>query len=755
MRKGAIFAFSFSAAILLSGLLGTETALWLAVPLFAISVFFAFSAEKRRTVLFIVLSAASIAMLWCVVFNTWVLAPVKYYDGQNREVTARAVDYAEDYKYGRSVEVRVDGILAKMYVKLGEDEVFDPMPGDVVTVTADCRSTADGEFARSISSKGVHLFIYADGVPETVSTSPGGILYLPRRLARSVQTKIAEIFQKDAAAFMQALLTGDRTELYKDAYFSSMLAASGVSHIVAVSGMHVSFLVGFMMLVFGKRRKLSLIAAPVIVMFMAMVGFTPSVTRAGIMQLLLLFSPFVMREYDPVTSLGVSLLVILAVNPNAIFNPGLQMSYGAVAGILLFYDKFLIKIRNKKNIGFFKRVMYAAARAVCSALAVTLSAQVFVIPLSAIYYRSVSIISPVTNVLILWAVSLTFCVGALAVVLGFIFTPLGAAVAVIPTLLFRYIRFIAELFGGFGFSSLTADNFYVAVWLVALYVLLIIALVSKEKLRWLFFSVPAVVLLAVTIILSTADPRLAAMEVTALDVGQGQCCVITSGERVYVVDCGGSLFEDEGDVAADFIHSRGYTSIDALILTHFHSDHACGAAELMRRIPTERLYVPPAEDDTAALEITDDAASLGVEVISIGDTLYLENDAGPDLSLYPPVGIEGENELGLSAVFSLDGYDVLFVGDMGGATEQVFLEAFELPPIELLVVGHHGSKYSTSAAFLDELMPQTALISVGENSYGHPAPELLSRLEERGIKTYRTDLNGTITVRLGERGEAE
>ena len=208
---------------------------------------------------------------------------------------------------------------------------------------------------------------------------------------------------------------------------------SGVSHIVAVSGMHVSFLVGFMMFFFGKRRKLALLAAPVIVLFMAMVGFTPSVTRAGIMQLLLLFSPFVMREYDPVTSLGISLLVILVFNPDAVFDPSLQMSFGAVAGIMLFYDRFNVQIKNKKGRKPLVKALVWLARAAFSTIAVSLSAQVFVLPLSAIYYKSISVVSPITNLLILWAVSLCFCTGVIAVLLGFIYAPIGSAIAAVPT----------------------------------------------------------------------------------------------------------------------------------------------------------------------------------------------------------------------------------------------------------------------------------------------------------------------------------
>ena len=139
-----------------------------------------------------------------------------------------------------------------------------------------------------------------------------------------------------------------------------------------------------------------------------------------------------------------------------------------------------------------------------------------------------------------------------------------------------------------------------------------------------------------------------------------------------------------------------------------------------------------------------------VEVVY--DETVLLCGSGLSVTLYPPVGLAGENELGVSALFSYNDFDVLTVGDMNGVTESIFTDIFALPDIELLIVGHHGSKYSSSNTFLDALTPETAFISVGKNYYGHPAPETLERLSERGIDIYRTDLNGTVTLRLGERG---
>jgi competence protein ComEC len=428
------------------------------------------------------------------------------------------------------------------------------------------------------------------------------------------------------------------------------------------------------------------------------------------------------------------------------------MSFGAVAGIMLFYDKFNVRIKNKKGRKPLAKALLWLARAALSTIAVSLSAQVFVLPLSALYYKSVSVVSPITNLLILWAVSLCFCTGVVAVLLGFIYAPIGSVVAVIPTLLFRYIRAVVSLLGSLRFSFLTTDSFYFVVMLVAVYIILAL-LMSKaaDKLRIPILAGSAVVLVAAAMIFSSADSKLSVMDVTALDVGQGQCLIVTAGEDVYVVDCGGSVLDDEGDLAADYLLSRGYTELDGLILTHFHSDHSCGVPELLRRIPTKIVYAPDIGDE-ASEEVFVETEDIPVEWEFIYDETVLLCESGLTVTLYPPVGLAGENELGISALFSLGDFDMLSVGDMNGVTESIFTDVFTLPDIELLIVGHHGSKYSSSSTFLDALKPETAFISVGENYYGHPAPETLERLAQRDIAIYRTDLMGTITLRLGERG---
>ena len=158
----------------------------------------------------------------------------------------------------------------------------------------------------------------------------------------------------------------------------------------------------------------------------------------------------------------------------------------------------------------------------------------------------------------------------------------------------------------------------------------------------------------------------------------------------------------------------------------------------------DALLVPEEEDDAGLQEAVLSAArEHGVTVRFIMAEEHLDFGRGA-LTVYPPLGDAGDNERGLSILASAGENDFLITGDMDAATEARLLETYDLPDIEALVAGHHGSKYASSQKLLDALRPETACISVGSNSYGHPADETLLRLARQGCDIYRTDLHGTI-----------
>ena len=170
--------------------------------------------------------------------------------------------------------------------------------------------------------------------------------------------------------------------------------------------------------------------------------------------------------------------------------------------------------------------------------------------------------------------------------------------------------------------------------------------------------------------------------------------------------------------------------------------------ELLERLSVSAIALPDVEEDSPLRrEILTLAEEKGIPLWWVRRDTTVELEKG-QLTLYPPLGAGEANELGLSVLAGAGGLDLLVTGDMSGDVEGMLVEHAGLRDVELLVAGHHGSASSTSQALLNALQPETAILSVGrDNAYGHPAPETLERLERAGAEIYRTDRDGTVTVR--------
>ena len=254
--------------------------------------------------------------------------------------------------------------------------------------------------------------------------------------------------------------------------------------------------------------------------------------------------------------------------------------------------------------------------------------------------------------------------------------------------------------------------------------------------------------LAAAIWVNRQDYQYGVLTALTLDVGQGESVILTSGGETALVDCGSSnSYKDPGGLAADTLHSMGVRKLSAVVVTHYHADHTNGLYEVLRRIPVQTIYLPDIEDEYGVRErLVSLAEEKGAQVTyvtketadTLGDTV---------LTIYPPVQSGGDlNELGLTALASAGDFDLLITGDMSGSTEKKLVETYALPDIEVLVVSHHGSRYSSNIRFLKSVTPEAAVISVGDNNYGHPSEETLQRLLAVGADIWRTDQQGTIRI---------
>ena len=749
MRRLALLGGGFSLGIFLAQYL-LPPALWLpgaglCLTLTALAAFLLRKTDLPRRRALLLGCALAAGLGYNALYTQLVLSPAELLADTEREaVTMTLCEYPEATSYGAQVTVRLNGLTPGKAVYYGSEALLGREPGNTVTcdVSFGSARSVRGEEIRSFTAKGVFLLCYRRG-EETVETgSAGSLRWLPQRTARAMAERIDAIFSEDSAPFLTAILTGDRSGIPQKA--GDDLSEVGLYHLLAISGMHCAYLMELLYLVLGRhrRRLTAFLGLPLLLFYALLSGASPSVLRACVMLSFLLFAPLFGRERDSLTAIFAALLLILLANPFAAASVSLQLSFAAIGGILWVTPKLSDWLGKGRDLG-------AAGRFVTGSVSVSLGAMVFTTPLCAVYFNSLTLISPVSNLLCLWCVGLIFCGGLLAVALSFLWLPLGPVLAFVPGLLVRYLLWMAGLLAKIPYHALYFSNPYLKYWLGLLYLLFGIAWLSREKgkRKWLLSAGLSAACLLYAVYLGSLCYAYGSLNAEVLDVGQGQSVILSSQGDFALTDCGSlNRWKDAGGIAAEALQSAGCRKLRYLLLTHYDYDHVSGVQVLLARVGAETLLCPPDGGDTdaqAAILAAAEAHGTEVRFITEETTLPLGEAT---LTVYPPLGDDSSNERGLVYLVSAGDYDLLITGDIDAEMERRLIERYDLPDIEALVVGHHGSKYSTSAELLDALRPETAFISVGSNSYGHPSDQAMERLAERDITIYRTDLQGDLRL---------
>lgn len=752
MRVLATIGFSFSAGVFLAALLPwTGWQLYAAGGVLLLALAWLFAARKqkyfRRGLLILLPLVVSLA--YFAGYDHLVRQPIEDRCGVVSDFTATVCDWPQATERGARVTVELEGYHRARAVLYGEAELLAARPGDTVTGTAQWQSAAhfDSDDVTHFNARGVYALLYGR---EDVRLSAGdgdALRWLPQRAGKAFREKVAAIWDDPrVSGFLTAELTGDKSAMDDGDYLA--MQETGLAHLFAVSGLHCAFLVTLLALLISRRQRLlCAVTIPLLLFYMVMVGMSPSVVRACIMQIFLLIAPLFRRGSDPLTSLAAALLVILLCNPFAAASVSLQLSFSATLGMVLLSPRLY-----KLLTGWYKgkcRPLRAALCFVAANLSATLSAVVFTAPLTAWYFRIFVLVAPLSSLLAVPAAGWSFMAAFVTVLLGFVWLPLASLLGWISWALVRYILWIANGMMSWRYHAVYFTNPYLIYWLLFLYAAFIgCAATPDGKRKYLLASALSVLTLTAAIWVNRQDYQYGVLTALTLDVGQGESVILTSGGETALVDCGSSnSYKDPGGLAADTLHSMGVRELSAVVVTHYHADHTNGLYEVLRRIPVQTIYLPDIEDEYGVRErLVSLAEEKGAQVTyvtketadTLGDTI---------LTIYPPVQSGGDlNELGLTALASAGDFDLLITGDMSGSTEKKLVETYALPDIEVLVVSHHGSRYSSNIRFLKAVTPEAAVISVGDNNYGHPSEETLQRLLAIGADIWRTDQQGTIRI---------
>ena len=752
MRVLATIGFSFAAGIFLILLPWDGWQLYAAGALALVSLLWALlgrrSAHFRRGLL--ILLPLTVSLLYFTAYRALVRQPVQALCGTENRFSAAVYDWPEETEHGAKVTLRLHGFPGAKAVYYGDSDLLALRPGDTVSGTAwwnDVAAIGDGDL-RQFSSRSVYVLLYARSETEVQPGLAGDLRYLPQRAAKILRDKLAQLWDDPSVlGFLTAELTGDKSLLPEEDYVA--MQETGLAHIFAVSGLHCAFLVTLLSLLIPptRRRTLCAVASAVLVFYMLLTGLSPSVARACVMQLFLLSAPLFRRGSDPLTSLAAALTVILLVNPYAVGSVSLQLSFAATLGMVLLsgrlYKSFTAWYGGRN------RAVRAALSFPAANLAATLGALVFTAPLTAYYFNILSLVAPLAGLLAVPAAGYAFMSAFVSALLGLVWTPLGHLAGYVPLLLVKYILWAAHLLLAVPYHAVYFTNVYLRVWLLYVYAAFIGCAVTPDgKRKYALASALTVLTLAACLWLNSRWQQYGAFRAAVLDVGQGESVALCSGSEAALVDCGSSnSYVDAGSVAADALQSAGIRRLSAVIVTHYHADHTNGLTEVLTRLPVDTLYLPDIEDEYGVRDrLVSLAAHQGADVVFVTEPTRIALGEAV-LTVYPPLLTTGDlNEQGLTALATAGDFDLLITGDMAGQTEQLLAQTYPLPDVEVLVVSHHGSRYSSDESFLRAVTPDNAVISVGDNRYGHPAEETLRRLQAVGAAVWRTDQQGSIRI---------
>ncbi|MEZ5156287.1 MAG: ComEC/Rec2 family competence protein [Solirubrobacterales bacterium] len=669
--------------------------------------------------------------------------------GQRLELTGWVT--AQPRRSFGEVRVQVDTDDGRL-VAVAPEPVPDLAVGQAVSARGVLREPDDFR-AAELARAGAALELATERI-RPVPGSRAGLAGAIDGIRSRAEVALGAGLDPEAEALARGFVLGQDDRI--DPLVREQFRRAGLSHLLAVSGQNVvllAILAGAGLALFGIGLRGRLVATVLIIaLYVPVAGAGPSIQRAGAMGaaaiLATLAGRLSGRAYPPLLAAAATLVV----NPRFGSDVGWQLSFAAVAGIMLWAGPARGLIAERLP----ARLPEPLSRALADGAAMTLAATVATAPLIADGFERISLASIPANLLVLPAVAPVMWIGMLSGLLGQVpgvpTAPLGAVEGV----LVDWIALVARVMGSPGWAETevgAGGPVAVAIAYLAGSAAVTVLLATMRRRRHLAFA-PATRVLAAAAVLavltfglvagpSGARSAASGLRVTALDVGQGDATLLERPRGAPVlIDAG-----PPGGPAVAALDRLGVGSLAAVFVTHDQLDHAGGLREVLATHSVDMVIRGrPAPAVDAA------ARAAGARVVSVSEGSAIRFGALRIDVLWPPRGTADPDPNAVSLVLAAGwrGWDVLLTGDAEA-------EATHLVPgpFDVLKVAHHGSDDPGLGPLLDRSVPRVALIEVGaDNSYGHPTPATLTTLAEHGVCTLRTDFDGDATVELGPGGIA-
>ena len=528
-------------------------------------------------------------------------------------------------------------------------------------------------------------------------------------------------------------------------YIKASFLNSGLLHILAASGMNVALTYGIWFFILRKLRvpfNATVLSGIFVIIFYAiMTGLGPSVVRAMLMLIFILAGKLMDRDAHSISLLSFVALLMLIYNPAYINDVGFQLSFMVTFGLLVTAPVVFEHLKNMPNW-------------LSGAIFIPIVAQVWIAPIQMFYFNSFSLYSVFANISIMPFVTVLSFGGFVSAVLALI-KPISSIVCYFFDLFLNPVLtglvFISDYFSKLPHSLVQTTQ--PSVFQIFLYygIVLCITLLLKfgQMSKKIVFST---LLLAFALLISLFPIPNEKLETIAFDVQNADAFLVkTPQNKYFLIDSGKSGYRggktQARAIILEYLKDKGIKNIEGFIITHFDSDHAGGAVDLISKLNIKNVYVNSLDDKSKIAKDIYKTTRAKKNIILAKNNQIIYSQNGTVIKIFT-IGLKGEdsdNENSVITLISDKNFDELFMGDAG-------IFAFDrikkyLPKnIEVLKVGHHGAKNVVNKKMLDTINPEIAIISTGPNNYGHPNGITLDILSSHKVKTFRTDKQNSIKV---------
>lgn len=605
--------------------------------------------------------------------------------------------------------------------------------GDKITITANFseaqKSRNEGTFDNDLYLKTKKIYgIFK--VSKIIKIEKSNKIPITVKVQNYIKNILRKNLKQENAELAIALILGDKSQLPEQV--QENFKTANLTHILAISGAHFSYII-LVITYIGKKLKNKRIEQTILIVmlifFMNLTGNTPSVARTGIMSIIAVLASILRKQNDFLNSLCISLLIQIISNPYVIFDIGLLLSYSGTIGIVTFFKPIYEKLHLK-------------------IVSVTISANIPIIPIMIWKFNTISFSFIISNVLVSGLLGTIIILELISVIM-----PVKPIIIILDISL-TIIKKIAEVCAKIPISKVyvTTNTLYIILLIYAS-----IWIINKKRKTILPGIITIILILNITLGIYKTNIKEEVI-INFIDVGQGDSSIIKYKGKTIMIDTGGSL-NSKYDIGKNVLHryllNQNINKIDYMMLSHLDSDHCQAGIYILKNMKVKNLIIcKQAKDSQLYKQITQICKEKQINTIYVqkGDKFKIQSLIIE--ILHPNENLISENPLNNNAIVckvTFNNTKILFTGDIEKIAEDKLKK--EDLKADILKVGHHGSKTSTTEEFLNKINPKIALIGVGlNNKFGHPNNEVIQRLKDKNIKIYRTDQNGEIKIKIKEKG---